>query len=57
MPEINGENLVPNGGLTGAAYVLGKTGPDVLSILVNSQRTRANAEQKVVQPDAEIPGA
>ncbi|WP_201980442.1 hypothetical protein [Hymenobacter rubidus] len=45
-PEINGENLVPNGGLTGAAYVLGTRGPDALTLLASGQRTREHAAQQ-----------
>jgi hypothetical protein len=40
MPQINGENLVPNGGLTGGAYVLGNRTPDALTLLVNGERAR-----------------
>ena len=46
MPTIPGENLVPRGGLTGAAYVLGANTPSALSVLVNGQRQRALAAQR-----------
>ena len=43
---INGENIAPKGAGTGAAYVLGKTGPDALSILINGQRSREYAARQ-----------
>ena len=47
---INGENLVPQGRAgTGAAYVLGRTGPDALSLLVAGERGRALAAQRDVR--------
>jgi hypothetical protein len=46
MPTIPGENLVTNGPRTGAAYVLGRTTPDALSILMQGQRQRDYAARQ-----------
>jgi hypothetical protein len=42
MAEINGEATAPGAG-KGSAYILGRSGPDALSILINGQRSRDRA--------------
>lgn len=47
MAEINGFNEVPQGRSgTGAAFVLGRTAPDALNILIAGQRARTVAAQR-----------
>lgn len=56
MPEINGEAISPRAGV-GAAYILGRTAPDALNILIAGERgrqaTKARAAAAQAKADAD----